>query len=212
MACRLLRIDKPTIRGRGTGFIMGARSGMFSKSESVENTARSRSWKLSRRGVWRCISVAAWLLFGGGFFSLTAATLPAGFTESQWGSDMSGAPTAMAFAPDGRLFVCLQDGHLRGIDKNGELLARWFRPLSVDWNGERCLLGVAFDPNFASNHYVYVYHTVPGSTAHNRISRFTANGDVALANSEFVVVDLDNLSTATNHNGGAIHFGPGGKP
>ena len=211
MARGLLRIDKPIIRGRGTGFIMGARSGTFSKSESVENTARLRNWKLSRRGVWRCASAAAWLLFGGGYFSLHAATLPAGFTESQWGSDMSGAPTAMAFAPDGRLFVCLQDGHLRVIDKNGVLLANSFVTLTVDSNGERGLLGVAFDPNFASNHYVYVYHTVPGSTAHNRISRFTANGDVAVANSEFVVVDLDNLSSATNHNGGAIHFGPDGK-
>jgi glucose/arabinose dehydrogenase len=212
MACRLLRIDKPTIRGRGTGFIMGARSARFSKSESVENRGRSRSWNLSRRCVWRCGSAAAaWLLFGGGFFSLQAATLPAGFTESQWGSDMSGGPTAMAFAPDGRLFVCLQDGHLRVIDKNGVLLASSFVTLSVDSNGERGLLGVAFDPNFASNHYVYVYHTVPGSTAHNRISRFTANGNVAVANSEFVVVDLDNLSSATNHNGGAIHFGPDGK-
>jgi glucose/arabinose dehydrogenase len=155
--------------------------------------------------------VAAWLLFGGGFFSLTAATLPAGFTESQWGSDMSGGPTAMAFAPDGRLFVCLQDGHLRVIDKDGVLLANPFVTLSVDSNGERGLLGVAFDPNFASNHYVYVYYTVPGSPAHNRISRFTANGDVAVTNTEFVVVDLDNLSSATNHNGGAIHFGPDGK-
>src|SRR3984893_7331863 len=211
MACRLLQIDKPTIRGRGTGFIMGAKSEMFSKSESVANSGRSRSWNLSRHCVWRCISVAAWLLSGGGSFSLTAATLPAGLTESQWGSDVSGGPTAMAFAPDGRLFVCSQDGHLRVIDKNGVLLASSFVTLSVGSNGERGLLGVAFDPNFASNHYVYAYHTVPGSPAHNRISRFTANGDVAVANSEFVVVDLDNLSSATNHNGGAIHFGPDGK-
>src|ERR1700730_7287849 len=211
MACRLLQIDKPTIRGRGTGFIMGAKSEMFSKSESVANSGRSRSWNLSRHCVWRCISVAGWLVFGGGFFSLQAATLPVGFTESQWGSDVSGGPTAMAFAPDGRLFVCWQDGHVRVIDKNGTLLASSFVTLSVDSNGERGLLGVAFDPNFASNHYVYVYHTVPGSPAHNRISRFTANGDVAVANSEFVVVDLDNLSSATNHNGGAIHCGPDGK-
>src|SRR4029077_4941402 len=52
---------------------------------------------------------------------------------------------------------------------------------------------------------------VPGSSVHNRISRFTANGKVAAANSEFVVTDLDNLSDATNHNGGAIHFGTDGK-
>src|SRR5204863_8992952 len=75
----------------------------------------------------------------------------------------------------------------------------------------RGLLGIALDPNFATNNFLYVYYPVPGSPAHNRISRFTANGDVALAGSEFVLVDLDNLSSAINHNGGAIHFGPDGK-
>jgi glucose/arabinose dehydrogenase len=100
---------------------------------------------------------------------------------------------------------------VRVINKDGVLLANPFVTLSVDSNGERGLLGLAFDPNFASNHYVYVYYTVPGSPAHNRISRFTANGNVAAPNSEFVLVDLDNLSDAANHNGGAIHFGPDGK-
>src|SRR5262249_33295487 len=77
--------------------------------------------------------------------------------------------------------------------------------------GERGLLGVAFDPDFATNQFVYVYHTVPGSPPHNRVSRFTANGDVAASGSEVPILDLDNLSGATNHNGGAIHFGPDGK-
>src|SRR5262245_16304059 len=148
---------------------------------------------------------------GVGFFSLTAATLPAGFTESRWGSAMPSGATAMAFAPDGRLFVCLQSGQVRVINKDGVLLANPFLILSVDSNGERGLLGLAFDPNFASNRYVYVYYTVPGPPAHNRISRFTANGNVAVPNSEFVLVNLDNLSGLTNHNGGAIHFGLDGK-
>ncbi len=56
-----------------------------------------------------------------------------------------------------------------------------------------------------------MYYTVPGSPAHNRVSRFTASGDVALAGSEVVLLDLTNLSTATNHNGGALHFGPDGR-
>jgi glucose/arabinose dehydrogenase len=51
---------------------------------------------------------------------------------------------------------------------------------------------------------------VPGSPPHNRISRFTANGDVVVPGSEQILVDLPNLS-ATNHNGGAIHFGVDGK-
>src|SRR5436190_22494254 len=91
------------------------------------------------------------------------------------------------------------------------MLATPFLSLTVDSFSERGLLGIAFDPNFATNHFVYVYYTVPGDPAHNRVSRFTANGDVALAGSEFVLVDLDNLSGAGNHNGGAIHFGPDDK-
>ncbi|MET0167943.1 MAG: PQQ-dependent sugar dehydrogenase, partial [Vicinamibacterales bacterium] len=46
---------------------------------------------------------------------------------------------------------------------------------------------------------------------HNRISRFTANGDVAVAGSEVIIFELNNLSGATNHNGGALAFGPDGK-
>src|SRR5882762_6137838 len=78
-----------------------------------------------------------------------AASLPTGFTETS----ITGltAPTAMAFAPDGRLFVCQQGGQLRVI-KNGSLLPTPFVSLTVNASGERGLLGVAFDPAFASNH------------------------------------------------------------
>src|SRR2546422_290565 len=104
------------------GYVPGF-SGAHSQGATLEELRENLRRNLSRCFIWRCTGVAAWLLFGSGFFSLTAATLPAGFTESQWGFGMSGAPTAMAFAPDGRLFVCLQDGRLRVIDKNGVLLA-----------------------------------------------------------------------------------------
>lgn len=95
--------------------------------------------------------------------------------------------------------------------KNGALLSAPFVSLTVNSFGERGLLGVTFDPNFATNQFVYVYYTATTPAIHNRVSRFTANGDVALAGSEVVVLDLNNLSGATNHNGGAIHFGPDGK-
>src|SRR5438552_2430858 len=139
-----------------------------------------------------------------------AANLPTGFTEVQVGGNLSGSPTAMAFAPDGRLFVCQQGGQLRVI-KNGVLLSTPFVSLTVDSSGERGLLGIAFDPNFATNHYLYVYYTVATSPIHNRVSRFTAAGDTAALGSEAVILELNNLSSATNHNGGSIHFGPDGK-
>lgn len=138
-----------------------------------------------------------------------AAALPSGFAEQTIASGMS-SPTAMAFAPDGRLFVAEQTGALRVI-KNGALLVTPFVTLSVNSSGERGLLGVAFDPNFTSNNYVYVYYTTSSAPLRNRISRFTANGDVAVGGSEVQILNLDTLSGATNHNGGAIHFGPDGK-
>src|SRR5207244_11876456 len=95
--------------------------------------------------------------------------------------------------------------------KNGVLLATPFVTLSVDSVGERGLLSVAFDPNFALNHYIYLYHTVPGTPAHNRVVRFTANDDVALTGSRVIILELNPLSTAINHNGGALHFGADGK-
>jgi glucose/arabinose dehydrogenase len=142
--------------------------------------------------------------------SAHGANLPPGFTETQFGSNLSGRPTAMEFAPDGRLFVCLQTGQVRVI-KNGSLLPTPFVDIAVDSSGERGLLGITFDPNFPTNHYLYVYYTVSTSPIHNRVSRFTAAGDVAALGSEVVLLNLDNLSAATNHNGGALHFGADGK-
>jgi glucose/arabinose dehydrogenase len=157
--------------------------------------------------LWGVVPV---LIFGS--LPLSAATLPPGFTETQVATGLTNA-TAMSFSPDGRLFVCLQAGQLRVI-KNGTLLATPFVTLTTTSTGERGLLGVTFDPDFATNRFVYVYYTVPTAPIHNRISRFTAdaaNPDIAEAGSEVVILELDNLSSATNHNGGAIHFGPDGK-
>ncbi|HEY7497818.1 MAG TPA: PQQ-dependent sugar dehydrogenase [Vicinamibacterales bacterium] len=138
-----------------------------------------------------------------------AATLPSGFSETLVAGGLA-SPTAMQFAPDGRLFVAEQGGRLRVI-RDGVLLPTPFLTVTVSSVGERGLLGVAFDPQFATNHFVYVYYTATTPAIHNRISRFTANGDVAVAGSEVVLLDLDNLSSATNHNGGALAFGPDGK-
>ncbi len=138
-----------------------------------------------------------------------AASLPPGFTETKVTGGLSD-PTAMAFAPDGRLFVAQQGGQLRVI-KNGSLLATPFLTVTVSSAGERGLLGVAFDPDFAANGFVYIYYTATTPAIHNRVSRFTASGDTAAPGSETVLLDLNNLSSATNHNGGALHFGPDGK-
>src|SRR5262245_18353625 len=67
-----------------------------------------------------------------------AATLPAGFAETRVATGLSN-PTAMAIAPDGRVFVSEQGGTLRVV-KNNALLATPFLTLSVNASGERGLL------------------------------------------------------------------------
>jgi glucose/arabinose dehydrogenase len=139
-----------------------------------------------------------------------AASLPPGFSEGLVAAGLA-SPTAMQFAPDGRLFVCEKEGRLR-IIKGGTLLPTPFVTITVDAEAERGLLGITFDPNFALTPWVYVYYTVPAATGvsvHNRVSRFLAGGDIA-AGAEDVILDLDPLST-TLHNGGAIDFGADGK-
>lgn len=142
-----------------------------------------------------------------------AATLPAGFTETRVVSGIA-SPTSMAIAPDGRIFITEQTGRLR-IVRDGVLLPDPFVTLSVNSLGERGLLGVALDPNFATNQYVYLYYTSPTAPPRiNRVSRFTAsasNPDVAAPGSELPLIDLSPLSTAFIHNGGALAFGTDGK-
>jgi len=117
-------------------------------------------------------------------------------------------PTQMAFSPDGRLFVLEAAGNVRVI-KNGTLLPTPFLTLNVSTAGERGVLGIAFDPDFDDNQYVYIYYTSPQGP-HNRVSRFRASGDVA-ESGETILVDLPNMISFNNHNGGCLQFGPDGK-
>jgi glucose/arabinose dehydrogenase len=135
---------------------------------------------------------------GGGTFPVT--TVVSGLAK----------PTAMALAPDGRVFICEQGGTLRVV-KGGALLPAPFITVPTTAADERGLLGVTVDPAFTSNGYVYVYYTASTPVTHNRVSRFTAAGDQAQAGSELVLLDLNPLSSALNHNGGGLHFGPDGK-
>jgi glucose/arabinose dehydrogenase len=172
----------------------------FHSPDPLNKRKRGANWKLA---------LMAGAVLAAGCLAASAATLPGGFSESVVASGLS-SPTAMAFAPDGRLFVCEQGGALRVI-KNGTLLSTPFLTVNTDPAGERGLLGVTFDPNFANNQWVYIYYTVPGSPPHNRVSRFTAAGDVAVSGSQTIILELNNLSSAQNHNGGALDFGLDGK-
>src|SRR5262249_33256058 len=136
------------------------------------------------------------------------ASLTAGFAETPFVSGLT-QPTAMEFAPDGRLFITQKTGAVRVV-QNGQLLAAPLLTVPVDSSSERGLNGIAFDPTFATNGRLYISYTTTNASAGkvvNRISRFVVTGNSA--GGEAVL--LDNIpSVAGNHNGGALHFGTDG--
>jgi glucose/arabinose dehydrogenase len=142
----------------------------------------------------------------------TPSTLLTGFVEQPVAVGLT-RPISMALASDGRIFVAEQDGAIR-IVKDGALLPRPFAKLDVNDVSESGLIGIALDPNFSSNHYVYVDYTVSplsgSGSLHNRISRFQANGDAVVPGSEKVLYELDPQANSY-HMGGAMHFGGDGK-
>lgn len=111
---------------------------------------------------------------------------------------------------DERIFVVEQSGRIRivkgGILQTAPFLDITLRVLS---GGERGLLSVAFHPQYATNHFFYVYFTTQPS-GDIRIERFTAtSADVADAPSSTLILTTPH-SQFGNHNGGLLSFGPDG--
>ncbi len=129
-------------------------------------------------------------------------------------------PVGVTWASDGRMFIWQRNGVIR-IYKNGQLLPTPFLDISPNVNqfDDRGLLGLALHPNFLVNGYVYVsYVREDGGNINDsspkigRLSRFTAdplNTDVALANSETILLTIPNV--AHNHTVGTLRFGADGK-
>jgi glucose/arabinose dehydrogenase len=146
------------------------------------------------------------------------AAVPAGFQDTLVATILK--PTALAFTPDGRLLITTQPGQLR-VRQNNTLLASPALDLASKLcaNSERGLLGVAVDPAFASNRYIYLFYTYnkfgvcPQDTPQspvNRVARFTLPANNIIdPRSERVLID--NIpSPHGNHNAGDLHFGKDG--
>jgi glucose/arabinose dehydrogenase len=130
-------------------------------------------------------------------------------------------PTDMAFTPDGQLLVTTQPGMVRVVDRSGHLVrkpALDFRT-RVCIERERGMTGIAVDPRFERNRYVYVYYTFkkfgtcpiqsPRGPV-NRLSRFTMRSDSTIDPASETPL-IDNVpSYGATHNAGDIEFGKDG--
>ncbi|MGB7395703.1 MAG: PQQ-dependent sugar dehydrogenase, partial [Pricia sp.] len=142
------------------------------------------------------------------FFLLSAtfaiqAQLPDDFQRVDIVTGLSNA-TTFKFAPDGRIFI---------VDRYGELIV--YKPdtnqqvtagnLPVFHELEDGFLGLAFDPNFTANNYVYIHYS-PLDVVKNRVSRFTMNGDNLDLGSEIILLEWDTQRDAYYHAAGDMDF------
>ncbi|MHC5029370.1 MAG: PQQ-dependent sugar dehydrogenase [Planctomycetota bacterium] len=125
------------------------------------------------------------------------------------------SPVYLTYPPDGtdRIFVVEVAGRIRVFaNSDSTTSTTTFLDITgrVRSGGEEGLLGLAFDPDYATNGYFYVHYSA-SSPRRNVLSRFSvsaADPDVADAASESILLQVN--QPAGNHNGGMVAFGPDG--
>jgi glucose/arabinose dehydrogenase len=143
-----------------------------------------------------------------------ASVVPPGFTESTVVTGLN-QPTAIAFLPDGRMLVAEKEGALKSV--HGAEVST-LTTLSVCTDKSMGLLGLAVDPEFKANGFVYAYRTRPPpsgdcSTAQGRVNevvRITLSGGTVVPGSAHAIfsgIRTDN----GQHNGGTLRIGVDGK-
>lgn len=123
-------------------------------------------------------------------------------------------PWQLAFMTDGRILITEREGRVRAIE-NGMLNPTPYLDLkdTILAAGEGGLLGIAVDPDFANNPFIYIGYTYEKSknplVIMNKLVRYRE--DPATKKASFDRTLLDNMEGYINHNAGPIKFGPDGK-
>jgi aldose sugar dehydrogenase len=123
-------------------------------------------------------------------------------------NNLDGVPWSMQFDPGGRLFVTERVGRVLIVNITSGMYDVALQIPGVFGSGEAGLLGLALDPAFAQNHFVYLYYTAATSTTTgiNRLVRYRETGSRLVEQ----VLLLDNIPAANIHDGGRLKFGPDG--
>ncbi len=120
-------------------------------------------------------------------------------------------PIDIQNAGDSRLFIAEQDGLIKVINTDGSTRPTPFLDLTAivgsDGN-EQGLLGLAFHPNYSGNGYFFVNYT--NNAGNTVVARYTVSTDQNIADSTSEEIIMTITQPYSNHNGGAIVFGPDG--
>ncbi len=110
-------------------------------------------------------------------------------------------PWGMAFLPNGDFLFLERNGNINLLKKGAVAHnLMMFRNVEVSEGG---LLGLAIDPDFNNNHFVFIYETIVGS---NQLVRLKLENDAIIEDQ----IILTGIPVSNNHDGGALRFGPDG--
>ncbi len=124
-------------------------------------------------------------------------------------------PTEMTILPNFDILITQRRGEIllykneTGEVKQAGFLDAYYKTSVPGVNAEEGVLGIAKDPDFANNHWVYIYYS-PADTAVNRLSRFTYENETIDNATEKVILDVKSQREICCHTGGSIAFGPDG--
>ena len=124
-------------------------------------------------------------------------------------------PTEMTILPNFDIIVVQRRGEIllhkndsKKIKPAGFLDVYWKTKIAKDVNAEEGLMGIAKDPDFSRNNYVYVFYS-PADTSVNRLSRFEFKNDSLINSTEKIILQFYSQREICCHTGGSIAFGPG---
>lgn len=117
-------------------------------------------------------------------------------------------PMELAVAPDGRVFLIELDGKLKVYDPSSATVSE-VATLTVTTEQENGLIGIALDPGFATNHWIYLQYSPPDFPGQH-ISRFTLQGHRLDLDSEKLLLKFEEQRKECCHHAGALEFGPDG--
>ena len=151
--------------------------------------------------------VATILLFAGSLLGAVSDSIDSGFRRVVLATNLD-EPIQLSVARDGRVYFGEHHGAVK-VWKPDTQETLTVGHLSVFSGPEDGLLGLALDPGYLTNHWLYIFHSTPG-ILENHVSRFTIENEVLSLASEKILLRIPTLAKKPNHSGGGLGFDAAG--
>jgi glucose/arabinose dehydrogenase/cytochrome c551/c552/type 1 glutamine amidotransferase len=123
-------------------------------------------------------------------------------------------PTEMAILPNNDILISQRRGEIMLYKAATKELSQvgfldvYNKTISANANAEEGLMGLQKDPDFETNHWIYLYYSPTGDKWVNRLSRFKFENDILDMATEQIILEVDSQREICCHTGGSIAFGP----